>query len=55
MRIRRPEPSSWLNAGVLAALAYIPLFLSRPGKLSSDTFDGLYVDPESLLRLDFES
>jgi arabinofuranan 3-O-arabinosyltransferase len=49
VRIRRPEPSSWLNAGVLAALAYFPLFLSRPGKLSSDTFDGLYVNPARTL------
>ncbi len=50
MRIRRPEPSSWLNAGVLAALAFIPIFISRPGKVSSDTYDGLYVNSARTLN-----
>src|SRR4029077_19973228 len=48
--IRRPEPSSWLRAAVLAALAFVPLFISRPGYVSSDTYDGLYINSARTLN-----
>ncbi len=37
----------WL---VLAGLAYIPLFLSKPGMVAADTKQYLYLDPGQLLR-----
>ena len=45
MRSRRAD---WLLAGFLAAISYIPLFLSRPGSVAADTKQYLYLDPGKL-------
>ena len=45
MQSRRAD---WALAGLLAALSYIPLFLSRPGLVAADTKQYLYLDPGRL-------
>ena len=44
--LRRAEGQwFWPPAVVFAVLCYVPLLLSRPGQLTGDTLDGLYLDP----------
>jgi hypothetical protein len=45
MRSRRAD---WVLAGLLAAVSYIPLFLTRPGWVAADTKQYLYLDPGKL-------
>ena len=52
MRHENRNPRLLLGAfelGVLAALAYIPLLLTKPGMVSADTKAYLYLDPGTLL------
>jgi arabinofuranan 3-O-arabinosyltransferase len=37
-----------MEAGLLTALSYIPIFLTRPGQLAADTKEYLYLDPGKL-------
>ncbi len=49
-RRRRPEAvdvAVWL---FLAAISYIPSFLTQPGRVASDTKDYLYLDPGRLIQ-----
>lgn len=43
----RRRSDGWLY-GILAALAYVPVFLSRPGQVAADTKQYLYLDPGKL-------
>lgn len=45
----RPSWRAGLELAVLAALAFIPLLLTKPGMVSADTKAYLYLDPGSLL------
>lgn len=45
MQSRRAD---WIQAGLLAALSYIPIFLTRTGDLAADTKAYLYLDPGRL-------
>ena len=45
MRSRRAD---WWLTGLLAVVAYIPVFLSRPGQVAADTKQYLYLDPGRL-------
>jgi len=45
----RPGRDRWAQVG-LAALAYLPILLTRPGMISADTKVYLTLDPGSLLR-----
>ncbi|HET6963851.1 MAG TPA: alpha-(1-_3)-arabinofuranosyltransferase family protein [Acidimicrobiales bacterium] len=47
MRSRRAD---WTLTGLLAALSYIPIFLSRPGQVAADTKQYLYLDPWRLTK-----
>jgi arabinofuranan 3-O-arabinosyltransferase len=39
-----------LELGALAVLAYVPLLLTKPGEIASDTKQYLYLDPGRLIR-----
>jgi hypothetical protein len=40
---------AWIGYTLLAALAYVPLLLTQPGKVAADTKTYLYLDPGRLL------
>ena len=40
--------ADWTQAGLLAALAYIPIFFTRVGQVAADTKEYLYLDPARL-------
>jgi arabinofuranan 3-O-arabinosyltransferase len=40
--------ADWIQAGLLAALAYIPIFFTRAGQVAADTKEYLYLDPARL-------
>ena len=42
---RRQGHWFWPPVVLFAIVAYVPLLLTRPGRVSGDTLDGLYVDP----------
>jgi arabinofuranan 3-O-arabinosyltransferase len=44
----RSRRADWVLAGLLAAVSYIPLFLTRPGWVAADTKAYLYLDPGKL-------
>jgi arabinofuranan 3-O-arabinosyltransferase len=44
----RSRRADWVLAGLLAAVSYIPLFLTRPGWVAADTKQYLYLDPAKL-------
>ncbi|HWE55434.1 MAG TPA: alpha-(1-_3)-arabinofuranosyltransferase family protein [Acidimicrobiales bacterium] len=48
MRRRTATPGDAALYLVLAALAYLPVFLSRPGQVAADTKQYLYLDPGKL-------
>jgi len=45
-----PAPSSLASWAVLAVLAYVPLFTSKPGMVAADTKAYLYLDPGRLTQ-----
>ncbi|WP_462187061.1 alpha-(1-_3)-arabinofuranosyltransferase domain-containing protein, partial [Frankia sp. CcWB2] len=45
----RRRPPSWPTL-VLAAVAYLPLLATAPGKIGADTKAYLYLDPSRMLR-----
>src|SRR5579862_1804816 len=47
--VAMPRAARW-HLAVLALIAYVPLLLTRPGKVASDTKAYLYLDPEKLTR-----
>jgi arabinofuranan 3-O-arabinosyltransferase len=44
----RSRRADWVLAGLLAAVSYIPLFLTEPGWVAADTKEYLYLDPAKL-------
>jgi arabinofuranan 3-O-arabinosyltransferase len=44
----RSRRADWVLAGLLAAVSYIPIFLTRPGWVAADTKQYLYLDPGKL-------
>jgi arabinofuranan 3-O-arabinosyltransferase len=50
MATRSRGPRDWLGVVLPAAIAYLPLLLTRPGQVAADTKTYLYLDPGKLLR-----
>src|SRR5579884_612366 len=49
-RLRRlRQPAAWAPHLFLAAVAYVPLLLTKPGQVGSDTKQYLYLDPGRLM------
>ncbi|HYF46876.1 MAG TPA: alpha-(1-_3)-arabinofuranosyltransferase family protein, partial [Acidimicrobiales bacterium] len=44
------NPLTWVPFGLLAAVTYVPLLLTKPGQVGADTKSYLYLDPGRLLR-----
>ena len=49
MRERLGRLRPWTAVGLLAAVCYVPLLLTHPGKVGADTKSYLYLDPDRLL------
>lgn len=49
MRERLARLRPWTAVGLLAAVCYLPLLLTHPGKVGADTKSYLYLDPGRLL------
>src|SRR4051794_9924872 len=46
---RETPASSWASWWLFAVVAYVPLLLTDPGKVASDTKSYLYLDPSLML------
>src|ERR1700676_5338230 len=49
-RRRRPAPVDVAVWVALAAISYLPSFLTQPGKIAADTKQYLYLDPGRLIQ-----